>query len=213
VKVSILVDNPRSWIIPYVQGLIAQLRARGHIVHYCNEQGELTEGDVACLLSCEKIIPESRLRLHRHNLVCHPSALPLGKGFSPLAWQIVEGRNEVPLTLFEAVPAVDAGPIYFQELLRFEGHELNEEIKRAQGEKTVELVLRWIDRYPDVSSVAQSGEESIYRRRTAKDSELDPQKTIAEQFELLRVVDNERYPAFFNYRGHSYVLRIEKQNR
>jgi methionyl-tRNA formyltransferase len=36
------------------------------------------------------------------------------------------------------------------------------------------------------------------------------QKTIAEQFDLLRVVDNLRYPAFFDHRGKRYRLTIKK---
>jgi sialic acid synthase SpsE len=38
----------------------------------------------------------------------------------------------------------------------------------------------------------------------------DPSKTIAEQSDLLRVVDNERYPAFFDMRGKRYVLRSRR---
>ena len=41
--------------------------------------------------------------------------------------------------------------------------------------------------------------------------EIDPDKTIAEQFDLMRVCDPDRYPAYFNYLGYKYVIRIEKQ--
>jgi methionyl-tRNA formyltransferase len=52
---------------------------------------------------------------------------------------------------------------------------------------------------------------TYYRRRTPEDSRLDPQRSIAEQFDLLRVVDPDRFPAFFDLCGHRYVVRIEKQ--
>ena len=32
--------------------------------------------------------------------------------------------------------------------------------------------------------------------------------TLAEQVNLLRVVDEERYPAFFDYRGRRYHMAI-----
>jgi methionyl-tRNA formyltransferase len=35
---------------------------------------------------------------------------------------------------------------------------------------------------------------------------------LAEQFDLLRVVDSERFPAFFEYRGRRYKLKIEKDD-
>jgi len=56
----------------------------------------------------------------------------------------------------------------------------------------------------------QSGDESFYPRRRPDDSRLDPSRTLAEQFRLLRVVDNDRYPAFFEWRGSMYTLRIRK---
>ena len=38
-------------------------------------------------------------------------------------------------------------------------------------------------------------------------------KTIKEQFNLLRVVDNEKYPAFFDYSGTRYLLKIYKAEK
>jgi methionyl-tRNA formyltransferase len=168
------------------------------------------EGDIAFLLGCEHLVPEEVLRCNKHNIVVHPSKLPHGKGFSPLAWQIIKGKNSIPIVLFEAVKEVDAGAIYYFDELRFEGHELNDEIKHAQGEKTVELVLRFVNEYPNVTAKKQSGESTFYPRRTCADSKLDVNKSLSEQFNLLRVVDNKRYPAFFWYKNHKYVLKIHK---
>ena len=57
----------------------------------------------------------------------------------------------------------------------------------------------------------QVGEESVYRKRSQNDSELDPSRSISEQFNLLRVVDNETYPAFFRIGNRSYELRISNR--
>jgi len=56
----------------------------------------------------------------------------------------------------------------------------------------------------------QRGKGSFYKRRGARDSRLDISKTIAEQFDLLRVVDNDIYPAFFKYKGQKYFLKVTK---
>ena len=42
------------------------------------------------------------------------------------------------------------------------------------------------------------------------DSELDINKSINSQFNLLRICDNKRYPAFFRKHGFTYKLQIEK---
>lgn len=41
------------------------------------------------------------------------------------------------------------------------------------------------------------GKESFYPKRSPKDSELDINKSLNEQFNLLRIASNEDFPAFF----------------
>jgi methionyl-tRNA formyltransferase len=60
------------------------------------------------------------------------------------------------------------------------------------------------------AGVAQTGGGSVYPRRRPADSKLDPEQSIAEQFALLRVVDNRHYPAYLDWKGHRYTLSIEK---
>lgn len=208
--ITIIVDDPKSWIIPYAKELKKNLQSKGHNVYLVQEHTQIRPGDMAFFLGCTSIIKRKILSRNKHNLVVHESALPEGKGWSPLTWQIVEGKNEIPITLFEAVEEVDAGPIYFQEIMSFAGHELLDELHAVQGEKTIELCLKFVDQYPNVQARPQQGKESFYRKRTKSDSRLDPHKSIIESFNMFRVADNKRYPVFFEYLGHEYILKIEK---
>jgi len=207
-KVNILIDNKSSWIAPYGHKLVERLKANGHEALLFNEHQEVEKGDILCLLSCEKIFRD--LTLHQHNLVVHESALPKGKGWSPITWQILEGKNQIPVTLFEAVEKVDAGPIYEQVFITLQGHELLPEIKHLQGMVTIQLIENFVNNFPINIGEVQQGEATYYPRRIAKDSKLDLNKTIEEQFNLLRVCDNERYPAFFIKNEVKYILKIEK---
>jgi len=211
--ITVLVDNADSWILPYVEELIATLSVGDHDVHFARHHGEIERGDVAFLLSCGSIVPKETLSLNRHNVVVHESALPMGKGWSPLTWQILEGKNEIPITMFEAVERVDAGPVFFQDLMVFEGHELLHELRDVQGRKTIELCLRFIESYPEVGGVEQRGDESFYPRRRPDDSKVDVDESILELFNRFRVADNIRYPVFFEHLGYRYVLKIEKVGR
>ena len=94
-----------------------------------------------------------------------------------------------------------------------EGHELNNEIKHHQGLLTMKMVKRYIYEFESMVGVPQSGEETFYSRRGEKENELDVNKTIAEQFNLLRIVDNERYPAHFYLNGKKYILKIFKDDK
>ncbi len=206
--VQILCDNINSWIIPYAQELSKEISFLGHQVKLLHDEVEVVEGDVLVMLSCEKIF--KNLHLNKNNLVVHESALPKGKGWSPLTWQIIEGVNRIPVTLFEAVEKVDAGDIYEQEFIVLKGDELVDELRAKQGETTKKVVLDFIKKYPNVKGIPQQGEESFYHRRRPIDSRLDFDKPLAEQFNLLRVCDNEKYPAWFEINGIKYILKIYK---
>jgi methionyl-tRNA formyltransferase len=207
---SVVVDNPRSWFIPFAQQLVQCLSAFGRTQLLQSADKIPLNNEVTFLLSCEKKVPPSLLARSRHNIVVHASDLPQGKGMSPLTWQILEGKDIIPVSLFEACENIDAGNIYVKDFLRFQGNELLNEMQSVLGAKIIELCEHFMREYPDIIAQGrlQAGPESLYRRRNPEDSRLDPHKTITEQFSLLRVVDNERFPAFFEWKGRKYVLKI-----
>jgi methionyl-tRNA formyltransferase len=53
-------------------------------------------------------------------------------------------------------------------------------------------------------------EATYYPKRKPQDSQLDPNKTIAEQFNLMRICDPNRFPAFFMHLGERYIVKLEK---
>jgi methionyl-tRNA formyltransferase len=208
-NITILTDNPNSWILPYVEDL-KNILIKEHKIHHVYNTIDIIGGDIMLVLSCEKILKKQFLELHKSNVVVHPSKVPQGKGWSPLAWQILEGVNKIPVSLFEAVEEVDAGNVYKVDYIELDGSELNVEIKHLQGVLTINMVKWYIDNFNSIVGVPQIGNESFYAKRREKDNELDVDKTITEQFNLLRVVDNNRYPAHFFYKGNKYILKVYK---
>lgn len=208
-KIQILVDNPKSWIVPYAKDLVDELSD----LHDCKlifNHDEVEKGDILCLLSCERIF--RFLELNSYNLVVHESDLPHGKGWSPVTWQVLEGKSDIPVTLFEASENVDSGVIYAQDFIKLDGTELLPEIKDEQGRITIKLILDFVSKYPHIKGVKQVGQESFYNRRKPKDSEIDTNLSIEDQFNLLRVCDNERYPAHFTFRNQKYIIKIYKED-
>ena len=210
-RILVVVDNP-SWILPFAEELVNALNHGGDIARLCRRHDDITEGDIAFYLGCIHITPLDVRARNLRNIVVHASDLPKGRGFSPLTWLVLEGRNEIPVCLLEAVDEADAGPVVYRDRLRFEGHELIGEMRAALGKAHVDLCRRFLDESTPVSGAPQGGEPTSYRRRRPEDSRLDPESSIANQFDLLRTVDNESYPAFFEYRGHRYRLAIDKQD-
>lgn len=209
----VLLSDKESWINAWLPRLIHVLLGQGHRVLWVHEVDQLRPADFCFYLGCGQIVPPRVLNMFRHNLVVHESDLPLGKGWSPLTWQILEGKSRIPVTLIEAEEKVDTGAIYSQKWITFQGNELVEELRARQAEATIELCVAFAFEYPDSVRLArkQVGEETFYPRRKADHSRLDPDSTIRQQFNLLRVVDNEKYPAFFELNGKEYMLKIEEK--
>ncbi|VFM98157.1 MAG: Formyl transferase [Candidatus Kentron sp. G] len=196
----------------YIPGLIHDWLRAGYRVLWTHDMNELRAADFCFYLGCGQIVPPAVLARFRNNLVVHASDLPQGKGWSPLTWQILEGKNRIPVTLFEAAEEVDSGVIHAKEWLEFEGHELIGELRKKLAQVTFSLCRQFVADYPATPAQArqQVGEESFYPRRGPADSRLDPMCSLAEQFLLLRVVDNARYPAFFEWKGNRYTLAVWK---
>lgn len=205
-KIAIL-TSLNQWFVPFAQKLNQQIK--DSTLYFQHE--EIKElFDVLFILSYHSIIPKKHLK-HKHNIVIHASDLPQGKGWAPLFWQVLENKDTISFSMFEASTGVDDGDIYMKNYLKLTGYELNSEIREKQANFTIDMCLEFLNKYEKYKTPKQQiGDESIYKKRTEKDSELDINRTIKEQFNLLRIVDNDNYPAFFDIDGHKYKLTIEK---
>jgi methionyl-tRNA formyltransferase len=206
--INILTDNKNSWFLPYGHLLTEKLNAMGHDTIYVSEAGSLREGDICFLLSCLKILKKKTLILNKHNIVVHGSDLPRGKGFSPVQWQILEGRNEIPITLFEAVEELDDGPWYLKDTLILKGPELYDEIHHLLGMKIVDMCISYVQNHETLKPVKQTGDSSFYPRRTEKDDMIDPQKSVVELFNHFRIASNDQFPLYFIHLGRKFYIKL-----
>lgn len=191
-------------------GLWMGSHASRHEIMLARRASELKGGDVLFLISCHEIIRKPVRDLFRYTLVLHASALPAGKGMSPHIWQILEGKNSITLSMINAEDQLDTGEIWQQRPILFEDHELYDEINARIFDVEIELMSWTLENIDQSKPWPQKGKGSCYRKRSPADSQIDPEKPIASQFNLLRVADPTRYPAFFELRGRKYKIIIEK---
>jgi methionyl-tRNA formyltransferase len=183
----------------------------GHEVELVTDRHMLHGGDILFLVSCSQIIREAERDLYKKSLVLHASDLPKGRGWSPHIWAVLRGESRITVSLLEAADSVDTGRIWFKTSFELQGHELLPEINQRLFDAELMLMTKAISEFGFVVPEEQLGEFGDYmQRRTPMDSCIDPGIPISEQFELLRIVDNNRYPAYFDFRGHRYILKIEK---
>ena len=210
-KISFCSDK-NSWMNSFISQWIVDLKNQKYNVKWSHRFEDVLDANVCFILGYEKIIPKNLLKQNQHNLVVHESNLPKGRGWSPLTWQILEGKRKVAVTLFEASEKVDAGSIYLQDHIFLNGTELLDELRNKQAEITFKLCSSFLKLYPSIinEKKKQKGKVTFYEKRSPADSQLNVNLSLKEQFNLLRVCDNDKYPAWFEIKGKKYILRVYK---
>ncbi len=208
-KIDILNPDPPHPVRP---SLLKWIKDHSeHQAQLLTDSKQLQGGDLLFLISCSELIKKAQRDLYKKVLVIHASDLPDGKGWSPLIWQILEGQRKIVVSMFEAVDAVDAGDIWKKQSFDVAAHELIGEINEKLFAATTDLMSWAIENFLAVRPLAQENKPGkYYRKRTPADSELNLDKSLREQINLLRVCDPDRYPAFFIYEGKKFILKIEK---
>jgi methionyl-tRNA formyltransferase len=185
-----------------------------HDIELVRKSSELTGGDILLLVSCEEIISAKDRATYGVCLVLHASDLPRGRGWSPHIWELAAGAPFITLSLLEAEEKVDKGRIWKKVQIPVVSTALWDEINHLLFTAEVQLINFALDAYGRIQPQEQPKdiEPTYYRQRTPQDSRIDPNQSLADQFDLIRVCDPHRFPAFFELRGQRFKLKIEKLN-
>ena len=89
-----------------------------------------------------------------------------------------------------------------------------DEISHSLFQAEIDLIDFAVEHYYDVKPCEQASEivPTYYARRTPEDSRINPELSIVEQFNQIRVCDPNRFPAYFDLHGQRYKLTLEKMN-
>ena len=174
--------------------------------------GEINrKGTLLFLVSCSEIVKKSHRDYFAHILVLHASDLPKDRGWSPHIWAVVNGKNALTLSLLEAEDKVDTGAIWKKVDITLDGSELYDEINKKLFDAELQLIT-WACENVDlvVPALQEESATNYLRKRTPEDSKVDISQSLESQFNLLRVCDPERFPAYFYKNGCKYKIKIEK---
>lgn len=213
-KIQILISKS-SWANAYKKEIFSKVKEFSKSVSFLQNHKELKGNyDINIIFSYFKIIPKIYLKKSKVNLIPHESNLPKGKGMSPLTWQILEGKKKICFSLIEANSKIDNGVVYYKKIKTIPKDFLFDEIKKIQLNENLKLIVKFIKFYKRKNkapnSKIQIGKSTFYKKRVPKNSEITIKNSIFSQFNLLRVVDNKNYPAYFRIYGKKYILKISK---
>ena len=186
---------------------------KNHQISFVHSKKDLIAGDILFLISCSEIISELERAKFKKVLVVHASDLPHGRGWSPHVWEIINGATDITLSLLEAEDKVDTGDIWKKVSVSIPKTALFDEINELIFDSELGLMDFAVENYSTVETKKQVNIDSAcWPKRGPKDSVIDLNKTIFEQFDLIRVCDPQRFPAYFYKDGVRFNIIIEKHN-
>ena len=186
---------------------------KNHQISIVHSKKELISGDILFLISCSDIISKLERGRFKKTLVVHASDLPHGRGWSPHVWEIINGASDITLSLLKAEDKIDTGDICKKISVPIPKTALFDEINELIFESEIRLMDFAIENYNTIESKKQTNIDSTYwPKRSPKDSEIDINQTISKQFDLIRVCDPQRFPAYFYKDGVRFNITIEKNN-
>lgn len=208
-KVCFLFDKTNNWIKKFISSQNFNYKNK-YLISYCDNLKLLKPTDILVILGFTKILKKKILRKNQLNIVVHPSNLPRDKGFAPIANQVLQNKKRLYISLIQASDKVDEGDIILKKSFNLNGHELSDELRNIQANQTIKILKKFFKIFPNLKFIKQKGKGNFNRRRYPKDSELNIYKSIKSQFNLLRICDNDNYPAFFKYKKIKYLIKIYK---
>jgi methionyl-tRNA formyltransferase len=189
----------------------AKEKVNDHSVDILHSKEGLSGGDILFLISCSDIISKVDRDKFKKILVIHASDLPFGRGWSPYIWEIINGATDITLSLLEAKDKVDSGDIWTKVKVNISKTDLFNEINHKICNAEIALMNFAITNFGHIQAIKQVDTDASYwSKRSPKDSEIDINKSLAEQFDLLRVCDPNRFPAFFYKEGQRFNITISK---
>ena len=213
-KINILISK-NSWAIKYKKDLKKELIKFSKKINFIHDHRLIKDkSDVTIIFSYFKIISKNYLNKSKHNIIPHESKLPKGRGMSPLTWEILKNKTHYYFSLIEASESLDCGNIYFQKKIKISKSIIFNEIKKIQYKTNLQLIKKFLKKFRNkkkITSKKQLGSTYLYKRRTPKDSKINVNKTIKEQFNKLRVADPENYPTFFEYKKRKFIIKISSK--
>ena len=194
---------------------LRQLKARlehDHSVSIIRSLKQITDGGLLFLVSCNLLVDCKATERFKHALVLHSSDFLTGRGWSTHIWELLDGADCITVSLLDAVAAIDCGDIYKNIAVDIPRSALWNEINELIFHTEIQLIEDAIKNFINLEKYPQSPNIGVayYPKRNPKDSEIELNKPVSEQFDLIKVCDPNRLPAHFHYRGDAYELILEK---
>tara|TARA_Y100000294_G_C8561523_1_gene339257 strand:+ start:1625 stop:2308 length:684 start_codon:yes stop_codon:yes gene_type:complete len=142
----------------------------------------------------------------------HESALPKGKGHSPIKHQIFMNRRIITCCLIKLNKYIDGGDIVFKQKLKINKNDFFEQIKNKQMKITQTLFTKLLNVYPKYKAIKQKGKSTFFPKLTEKDDQINPKKSLASQMNILRSTNYFEHKNFFTLDKKKFYIILKKNS-
>lgn len=208
-KLTFLLDPKNLWIKPFLLKYNFNLKNK-FIISFSSNYKKVNKQDLVFIMNYTKILPESFLKKNKECFIAHESKLPKYAGFAPVANQVLDNKKVIYISIIKAEKKVDTGDIYLTSEFKLSGNELSDELRKKQAVAKLRLIKNFLKKFPYLNPRHQTGVGSFKKRRTYNSNKININKSLKSQFNILRIADNEKYPAYFIYKNCRYILKIYK---
>ena len=152
--------------------------------------------DLFVVMGHQFLLKEDLLRLGE-GIGFHPSMLPRRRGRAPINWAIIDGLEEMGVSLFYLDKGVDNGNIIFQSVFPITDKDTAASLIIKISELVVNNLPALLLNWPDIPEITQDENQASYTvRRNASDGEITTNMTALEAERLVRAL-NGPYPSAY----------------
>jgi methionyl-tRNA formyltransferase len=162
------------------------------------------------------VISKKDLSICKHNINIHPTLLPKYRGPNIEWYVIANGERETGVSIHFLAEYADKGAIIVQQKIELSKFDTIYSLLRKTSDIEPELLVKSLKiiREGYVGQIQDESNATFYPKiRTSMDSEIDPNKTITELYNILRACDPERFPAFFYIDGQKVAIKLFRPDK
>jgi methionyl-tRNA formyltransferase len=146
--------------------------------------------DAAVTAAYGQILPAALLEVPRLGFLnVHGSLLPEYRGAAPVQRALLDGRDQIGVTIMLTDPGMDTGPILAARAIRLDGHELAPDLLERLAEAGSELLADTLPRWAagQIEPCPQDDARATYAPPlTAQDGRLRPAEGARRTFDRYR---------------------------
>ncbi|HDY7739301.1 TPA: hypothetical protein RQJ91_002914 [Vibrio vulnificus] len=198
-------DYPTLYVATSDEELTRQLRDQDFRVRSFEEQ----QFDVIVCAGYKPIVPSHVLKKNTV-LNIHYSLLPKYRGMHSVVWAILNGEDNLGLTIHEMNEFIDDGDIVYQHSFNYRGHTATEVMEYCNDhvEKCLSSVIGKYLKNEIIPRKQDKGLASWVCKRNLADCQLDFSWTIEHLHRYFKALSHPYPRPFFYYKNHK--LSIEK---